>query len=175
MLYLTLEDKLIASVQPLDSLSQGGMSTEIFYALLGGRDTEISPTAFPHMVDVRDAAEAHYQAIVRGAQGRFNLAGGSEYKSSTESHLEALFWTTYLHLRPSRANDIQNTLSSKWQTSSTRHILMNLTEYLSARLGNTNSKIRECMDLIQPRVNESLGSSVSCSIIVGGGLLVIDS
>lgn len=55
------------------------MSTEIFYALLGGKDAPIAPADFPYMVDVRDAAEAHYQAVVRGANGRFNLSGGREY------------------------------------------------------------------------------------------------
>ncbi|KAI9638370.1 putative oxidoreductase [Dioszegia hungarica] len=63
-------------IQPQDSLSQGGMSTEIFYALLGGKDAPIAPADFPYMVDVRDAAEAHYQAVVRDADGRFNLSGG---------------------------------------------------------------------------------------------------
>jgi hypothetical protein len=57
------------------------MSTEIFYGLLGGKDTEIPMTAFPYMVDVRDAAEAHYQAVVRGSQGRHNLSAGRKFST----------------------------------------------------------------------------------------------
>ncbi|WWC57766.1 uncharacterized protein I303_100301 [Kwoniella dejecticola CBS 10117] len=58
-------------IQPLKSLSQGGMSTEVLWALAKGKDQPIMPTLFTHYVDVRDAAEAHYQAVVRQAQGRF--------------------------------------------------------------------------------------------------------
>jgi nucleoside-diphosphate-sugar epimerase len=72
------------------------MSTEIFYALLGGQDTPIPYTAFPYMVDVRDAAEAHYQAIVRGAQGRFCLSGGRERPpSSTRFEAPMLILSAY--------------------------------------------------------------------------------
>ncbi|WRT63372.1 uncharacterized protein IL334_000277 [Kwoniella shivajii] len=63
-------------IQPLTSLSQGGMSTEVIYALAKGKDQPIQPTLFTHYVDVRDAAEAHYQAVVRQAQGRFVTSAG---------------------------------------------------------------------------------------------------
>ncbi|ORY30801.1 putative oxidoreductase [Naematelia encephala] len=63
-----------APIQPQTSLSQGGMSTEIIYALLSGQDKPISPTYWPYYVDVRDCAEAHYQAVIKQATGRFLLA-----------------------------------------------------------------------------------------------------
>ncbi|WVQ64474.1 uncharacterized protein L199_002641 [Kwoniella botswanensis] len=63
-------------IQPLKSLSQGGMSTEVVYALAKGKDVPIAPTLFTYYVDVRDAAEAHYQAVVRNAQGRFITSAG---------------------------------------------------------------------------------------------------
>lgn len=61
---------------------------------MGGKDKPIAETLFPYYVDVRppftarlvggaelmtqvrDAAEAHYQAVVRQAQGRFLLSAG---------------------------------------------------------------------------------------------------
>ncbi|WWC67151.1 uncharacterized protein I206_101058 [Kwoniella pini CBS 10737] len=63
-------------IQPLNSLSNGGMSTEVLYALAKGKDQPIMPTLFTHYVDVRDAAEAHYQAVIRQAQGRFLTSAG---------------------------------------------------------------------------------------------------
>lgn len=62
-------------IHPLNSLSHGGMSTEFVWKILNdGKDAAIMPNHYPAYVDVRDAAEAHYQAAVRGAQGRFPLA-----------------------------------------------------------------------------------------------------
>ncbi|EIW73384.1 hypothetical protein TREMEDRAFT_24957 [Tremella mesenterica DSM 1558] len=61
-------------IQPLSSLSKGGMSTEFMYMILGGKEAPIMDTLFPYYVDVRDAAEAHYQAIMKQSQGRFILA-----------------------------------------------------------------------------------------------------
>ncbi|WVW81441.1 hypothetical protein I302_103435 [Kwoniella bestiolae CBS 10118] len=63
-------------IQPIKSLSQGGMSTEVLWALAQGADKPGLPTLFTHYVDVRDAAEAHYQAAIRHAQGRFVTAAG---------------------------------------------------------------------------------------------------
>ncbi|ODN83671.1 hypothetical protein L202_01768 [Cryptococcus amylolentus CBS 6039] len=61
-------------IQPLTSLSNGGMSTECLWMLAGGPETGVMEAAFPYYVDVRDAAEAHYQAAVEHAQGRFILS-----------------------------------------------------------------------------------------------------
>ncbi|OXG48049.1 oxidoreductase [Cryptococcus neoformans] len=63
-------------IQPLASLSHGGMSTEFLWMLVGGEDVRIMDSLYPYYVDVRDAAEAHYQAAVRRAQGRFNVSAG---------------------------------------------------------------------------------------------------
>ncbi|KAK8865578.1 hypothetical protein IAR55_000722 [Kwoniella newhampshirensis] len=63
-------------IQPLSSLSYGGLSTMLQWALTKGKDAPIMETLFPYYVDVRDAAEAHYQAVVKQAQGRFLLAAG---------------------------------------------------------------------------------------------------
>ncbi|WWC85474.1 uncharacterized protein L201_000338 [Kwoniella dendrophila CBS 6074] len=63
-------------IQPLSSLSNGGMSTEILYALSKGKNSPVYPTLFTYYVDVRDAAEAHYQAVIRHAQGRFITSAG---------------------------------------------------------------------------------------------------
>ncbi|WVQ85135.1 hypothetical protein IAT38_007300 [Cryptococcus sp. DSM 104549] len=63
-------------IQPLTSLSHGGMSTEFLWMLAGGKDTQVMETLYPYYVDVRDAAEAHYQAVIRKAQGRFLLSAG---------------------------------------------------------------------------------------------------
>ncbi|OCF37909.1 oxidoreductase [Kwoniella heveanensis CBS 569] len=62
-------------IQPHTSLSNAGMSTSILWALAQGKDKPIMDTLYPYMVDVRDAAEAHYQAAVRNAQGRFICSG----------------------------------------------------------------------------------------------------
>ncbi|ODO11142.1 hypothetical protein I350_01745 [Cryptococcus amylolentus CBS 6273] len=63
-------------IQPLSSLSQGGMSTEFMWMLAGGKDKPIMTSLIPYYVDVRDAAEAHYEAAVRHAQGRFLISAG---------------------------------------------------------------------------------------------------
>ncbi|ODN90794.1 oxidoreductase [Cryptococcus wingfieldii CBS 7118] len=63
-------------IQPLSSLSQGGMSTEFMWMLAGGKDKPIMSSLIPYYVDVRDAAEAHYEAAVRHAQGRFLISAG---------------------------------------------------------------------------------------------------
>ncbi|TYJ55785.1 hypothetical protein B9479_003563 [Cryptococcus floricola] len=63
-------------IQPLSSLSQGGMSTEFMWMLAGGKDKPIMPSLIPYYVDVRDAVEAHYEAAVRHTQGRFLISAG---------------------------------------------------------------------------------------------------
>lgn len=78
-------------IQPLDSLSHGGMSTEFMWALMAGKDKPIMPTLFPYFVDVRDAAEAHYQAIVRQSQGRFILSAGAYDFQEFADMLRTLF------------------------------------------------------------------------------------
>jgi hypothetical protein len=69
------------------------MSTEYVWAILKGpKEAPIAPTYYPYYVDVsifslaalntdaqvRDAAMGHYQAVVKGAQGRFLLAAEGE-------------------------------------------------------------------------------------------------
>ncbi|WVR03232.1 hypothetical protein IAU60_000223 [Kwoniella sp. DSM 27419] len=61
-------------IQPHTSLSNAGMSTSILWALAQGKDGPVFDTHYPYQVDVRDAAEAHYQAVVRNAQGRFIIS-----------------------------------------------------------------------------------------------------
>ncbi|WVO13093.1 hypothetical protein L204_100704 [Cryptococcus depauperatus] len=63
-------------IHPQTSLSNGGMSTEFLWKLAQGQDKPIMDSLYPYFVDVRDAAEAHYQAIVRHAQGRFIISAG---------------------------------------------------------------------------------------------------
>ncbi|KAK8844562.1 hypothetical protein IAR55_006409 [Kwoniella newhampshirensis] len=63
-------------IQPLTSLSHGGMSTEYLWMLAQGKDKPIAESMFPYYVDVRDCAQAHYQAVIQQAQGRFILTAG---------------------------------------------------------------------------------------------------
>ncbi|WVQ72099.1 hypothetical protein IAR50_001644 [Cryptococcus sp. DSM 104548] len=63
-------------IQPLSSLSHGGMSTEFLWVLAGGKEKPIMSSIIPYYVDVRDCAEAHYEAAVRHAQGRFIISAG---------------------------------------------------------------------------------------------------
>ncbi|WWD22889.1 hypothetical protein CI109_107384 [Kwoniella shandongensis] len=64
-------------IQPLDSLSNGGMSTSFLWMLAAGKDSPVMPTMYPYYADVREVAQAHYNAVIKQAQGRFILAAGT--------------------------------------------------------------------------------------------------
>ncbi|KAK1921477.1 hypothetical protein DB88DRAFT_443318 [Papiliotrema laurentii] len=63
-------------IHPLASLSGSNLSTQIAYSLLAGKDAPVPDTPYPNYVDVRDIARAHYEAVVRKTNGRFNINGG---------------------------------------------------------------------------------------------------
>ncbi|OAV86218.1 hypothetical protein PTTG_02747 [Puccinia triticina 1-1 BBBD Race 1] len=51
-------------------------SRQLYDLFAGNTHGEVPPTRFPCLSDVRDVAEAHYQAISRMASGRFIVASG---------------------------------------------------------------------------------------------------
>lgn len=61
----------LQKVKSLDSLDT---ATAAIYALLDA--DKIPDAGFPVYCDARDVAKAHYEAVVRGASGRFIACGG---------------------------------------------------------------------------------------------------
>ncbi|WVQ72100.1 hypothetical protein IAR50_001645 [Cryptococcus sp. DSM 104548] len=93
-------------IQPMTSLTHGGMSTEFLWMLASGQDADIMDTGFPYYVDVRDAAEAHYQAAVKHAQGRYILSAGPYDFQEFADKLHTLY--------PSQAGRFPKGTPGKW-------------------------------------------------------------
>jgi nucleoside-diphosphate-sugar epimerase len=69
-------------IQPIKSLKKINYSSDVFYSLFNGSNTDVPPTSFTSFVDVRDLAYAHVKSLTTPAVAnqRF-LIGGNEYSS----------------------------------------------------------------------------------------------
>lgn len=145
------------------------MSTEFVWKHLNdGKDAPLMPNHYPAYIDVsfliytrlavsmtdarsqvRDAAEAHYQAVVRGAQGRFPLAAGC-----TSVPPDLTFW-------PGELTRLQHSHTRRWRTSRGNGIRSDKSVSRSVTRGNTKTETQACTQSTRPKSSKSLASNVS--------------